>query len=779
MELEPKTDLEEVRLAEIIDVAEVQSMLDDLYKLTKISMGIVDLKGELLVANVFQEICTRFHRAHPETSRHCRESDTQLSEGVGPGAFKFYKCRNHLWDVVTPIMVKGRHLGNLLVGQFFFDDEEPDRKLFREQARRYGFDEQEYLAALDRVPRLSRETVDTALVFFSRLAEMIARLSYNNLELARAFDNHERLFKSLQESEAKFSRIFRLTPAPVGINQIPDGVFLDVNEAFERFTGYSREEAIGKSSVALGVWVDARDREELVRLVRERGEVHNREVALRRKDGRIAAALFSATPIEIQGKQVLLTIASDITERKQAEEALRIQATILEQLSEGVAYTSLDGTVAFSNRAFATMHGYEPHELLGKHLSVFHTPDQMPAVDAANEALKAQGEWSGEIWHCRRDGSVFPAMMHNVVLRGAKNAAIGIVATMSDATELRQAMEGLRQSEAKFRMLFEGANDAIFLMKDERFVDCNSRTLEMYGCTRDQILGQPPYRFSPPRQYDGRDSREKAEEKMRAAMAGEPQRFEWLHCRYDGTPFDAEVSLNRMQVEGAWGLQAIVRDITERKKAERLVQEALAEKEALLREVHHRVKNNLQVIVSLLEVEAGNIADPELRRAIGAIQTRALTMATVHQHLCASEKLSQVELSSYLEKLVHMLRASLQSACPVEVGVEAEGVLLPMDAALVVGLIVNELITNAFKYAFPACPEGGCRIAIRLKRDGGHCELMVGDNGVGLPEGFDPKRARSQGLRLVEVLARQMKAEVKIAPRPGTTFTFRFRAESA
>ena len=112
------------------------------------------------------ELCTRFHRVHPETARHCVESDTQLTTGVPPGESRRYRCRNNLWDVATPLIVGGQHVGNLFMGQFFFEDEQPDRALFAAQAARYGFDAGAYLAALDRVPRLKREAVAVGMAFF-------------------------------------------------------------------------------------------------------------------------------------------------------------------------------------------------------------------------------------------------------------------------------------------------------------------------------------------------------------------------------------------------------------------------------------------------------------------------------------------------------------------------------------------------------------------------------------------------------------------------------------
>jgi len=167
-------DIGKLELADIVDIKALQLMMNDFFKLTKIGIAIIDMKGGILVATGWQDICTQFRRIHPGTCKNCIESDRQLSEGLKPGAFKIYKCKNSMWDIATPIIVGEKHVGNLFLGQFLFDDEAPDHELFRAQARQYGFNEDDYIAALERVPRWSRETVDTVMAFYSRFAQMIS-----------------------------------------------------------------------------------------------------------------------------------------------------------------------------------------------------------------------------------------------------------------------------------------------------------------------------------------------------------------------------------------------------------------------------------------------------------------------------------------------------------------------------------------------------------------------------------------------------------------------------
>ena len=142
-----------LNLADIIDTQAIQSLMDDFFSLTNIGVAILDLQGKILVATGWQDICTQFHRIHPEASKNCLKSDLELSNSVEPGTFKLYRCENNMWDMATPITVGEKRVGNLYLGQFLFESETPDLEVFRSQAQKYGFDEKKYLAALEKVPR--------------------------------------------------------------------------------------------------------------------------------------------------------------------------------------------------------------------------------------------------------------------------------------------------------------------------------------------------------------------------------------------------------------------------------------------------------------------------------------------------------------------------------------------------------------------------------------------------------------------------------------------------
>ncbi len=242
--LAPEGDLGVLELADLVDTAALQLLMDDFYPLSHMPMAILDLKGRVLVGVGWQDICTRFHRVHAETCRHCHESDLELSAGLAQGEYRLYKCKNNLWDMATPIIVAGQHVGNIFTGQFFFEDETVDREQFRTQARAYGFDEQSYLAALDRIPRLNRQTVDSGMAFFLKLADTLSQLGYSNVKLARLLAERDRLTESLRQSESFYRQTLESVPGMTFTTR-PDGYCDYQSQQWEDFTGVPMSEHLG------------------------------------------------------------------------------------------------------------------------------------------------------------------------------------------------------------------------------------------------------------------------------------------------------------------------------------------------------------------------------------------------------------------------------------------------------------------------------------------------------------------------------------------------------
>jgi PAS domain S-box-containing protein len=217
----PEGDLGPLAISDIIDIPTLRSLMENFSALTGMVVAILDTKGTVLLATGWQDICTKFHRMHPETSAFCTESDLFLAAGVKPGKYVDYKCRNNMWDIVTPLYIESRHIGNIYSGQFFYDDDVVDEAAFAAQAEKYGFDRKDYLSTLRRVPRFSHEKITLLMDYLVELTDFVSRLSYSNLHLARAMAERQHteklLSKSVEEKEMLLKELQHRVKNSLGI----------------------------------------------------------------------------------------------------------------------------------------------------------------------------------------------------------------------------------------------------------------------------------------------------------------------------------------------------------------------------------------------------------------------------------------------------------------------------------------------------------------------------------------------------------------------------------
>ncbi len=357
-----------------------------------------------------------------------------------------------------------------------------------------------------------------------------------------------------------------------------------------------------------------------------------------------------------------------------------------------------------------------------------------------------------------------------------KNILMFISEQVAMAISRRQAEEALRESEEMFRTVVVNAQSGIVLIDDDfRPVYANDELLQMIGFTRHEFIGRDFRRFL------DQESRELIIERYQRRQKGEavPSRYEFTFVRKDGRRRLMEISSSVIKdTKNRTQTIAHVRDITEKKQAEEKLRASLQEKEVLLKEIHHRVKNNLQIISSLLNLQSQHIRDPAALEMFQESRMRVRSMAMVHEKLYRSKDLAHVDFKEYIHSLAyHMFQVYGVSSEAIALTIEVGDVFLDINSAIPCGLLVSELISNTLKHAFPDGRRGEVRVRMEPVTDG-FIELTVSDNGIGLEKDFDLKNTESFGLQLVDMLTEQLQGTVAIDHNGGTSFKVRFKASN-
>lgn len=443
---------------------------------------------------------------------------------------------------------------------------------------------------------------------------------------------------------------------------------------------------------------------------------------------------------------------------------------VVEYAPTAMVLVDVQGRVVLLNAQAERLFAYRRDELLGKPVECL-IPERFVGHEAVrsefvgNPRPRPMGH-AGKLFARRRDGSEFPVDIGLTPIDlGAGPMVLAAIVDITDRHRL----------EERFRRVVEFSPSAM-VMVDQlgTIVLVNAQTEAMFGYPREALIGQYIEVLVPMRlrgEHQGFRNGFFKDPRPRPMGGGR----ELFACSADGTEFPVEIGLNPIETEDGVMVLASIVDITERRRSQEAMERALAEKTVLLNEVHHRVKNNLQVISSLLNLQAAHAGDPRLQTLLNESQGRVKAMALTHQLLYERKDFSRVDLAEYLNRLIQLLRGVYRASnSGVEISLEvSEGpVYLDLDRAIPCGLLVNELVTNCFKHAFPGDRRG--RIIIGMHRDSGELELVVRDDGVGLPAGFDLNAVTSLGLQLVPLFADQLQAELGVGSASGTSFSFRF-----
>lgn len=488
-----------------------------------------------------------------------------------------------------------------------------------------------------------------------------------------------------------------------------------------------------------------------------------------------------------QGKIVgLFGTLLDITERKQAEVALQQSKLLIQRIADTLPQVLYlqdipTGRYLYVNRQIWEILGYtqeqvqqEPHFFLKaihpvdapgfrEHLSNFAvisdifgrrshasaTPSGVREVVETEYRIRhADGSWR---WFRSRDV---------VFMRGADGAPEQLLGTAWDITDRKQAAEELRQSQARLHTIVTNTSDGILLVDRAAKVRfANPAAAKMFGRPAPELLGEDL--GLPPLSDGGAVVELKINRSSTEVIVGEMCA---VTTNWDGEP----------------AYLVSLRDITERKQAEQLLKASLQEKEVLLKEIHHRVKNNMQVICSLLELQSQYIEDDQTVELFQESQNRIQAMALIHEHLYQSPTLDRIDFADYLQYLVNNLLQSFGCGYGVRLQLNVEKVSLNIETATTCGLIVNELVSNSLKYAFaaiseaPGASEGEIKIDFYQQETTGAMVLAVADNGIGIPLELDIENTETLGLRLVGMLVRQLEGCLAVQRLNGTVFTIKF-----
>jgi len=369
-----------------------------------------------------------------------------------------------------------------------------------------------------------------------------------------------------------------------------------------------------------------------------------------------------------------------------------------------------------------------------------------------------------------------------------------------DAVVAKDQVYTLHGAETPYRLLIEAMNEgAVVLRADGTILYCNDRFAKLLGTPLQNLIGSVLRRYIVPAEQPAFDAL--LAQGQQHSSKGEVS----LHCQ--GATVMVQLSFSVLDVQGAHGVCIVATDLTERKRAEdalkhahesleqRVIERteellqanaglhasedqikaALAEKDVLLKEIHHRVKNNLQIVASLVSLQADSATDDRVLAEFAAVRDRVRAMSMVHETLYQTNNLAELEFAEYAQRLLRNLWNVYRMSGTVRLNLAIAPVKIPIDKAVSCGLILSELATNALKYAFTDGREGVVTVALEHEAATGAVCLRVHDTGVGLPAGLDWRESKSLGLKLVNILTTQLDGTVETGPGPGTEFRVSFK----
>jgi len=608
-------------------------------------------------------------------------------------------------------------------------------------------------------------------------AETERRLSRSREDLARDVEARTADFGRRDEELVDF-----FEHAPLGLSIIgPDGTILRANQTELDLLGYSAAEYVGSNITQ--VRADAAAARDFFQRLTDQTTLKDYQSELRCKDGSRRRVLIDATLRVGQDGQVQARcFTRDITTQSITD--AKLQAYIREvndfrtALDEHalVAITDPRGRITYANDKFCAISKYARGELLGCDHRIINSGHHSKEFMRELWTTIRQGRvWKGEIKNRAKDGSFYWVDTTIVPFLGPDGKPGQYVAISADITARKQAQLEVENISDRLRVATQGSGVGIWdwdLKSNQLIWDDNM--FRLYGIKPDTYPDAHAAWQNGLHPDDLQDARRTL---INALDGHRPYNTSFRVVWPDKSVHHirAHAVVQHDQTGRPVRITGTNWDITEHRVAEEKVAASLREKEILLKEIHHRVKNNMQVVSSLLNLQSGQIKDEKALSAFRESQHRVKSMALLHEKLYQSENLSRINFAEYLDSLLDHLFSSFGArATTVQRRVEVQDVWLSLDTAIPCGLIVNELASNALKYAFAdrSCGE----IHLAMNRNGeGQYHLWFRDNGCGLPPGFDWRTANSLGLQLVNMLTRQLGGTIECQNQAGAEFHITFK----
>jgi PAS domain S-box-containing protein len=490
--------------------------------------------------------------------------------------------------------------------------------------------------------------------------------------------------------------------------------------------------------------------------------------------------------------RALANIFANALMRKRSEEALRESEERFRQLAENInavfwMFSTEEQKNLYISPAYERIWGRSLQSLYESSqdwIDSIHADDYDQTMNLMERQILGETT-KGTYRIIRPDGQIRWIYDRSFPIYSSQGKLYRVAGIAEDITDRKLAEDALRESQAKLNAILDSAIGIIarvrvFANRDWKYEFFSSATEMLYGYTPQELIADKNLWIS---RVLPEDLENVILPRYEDIFAERTAKLEYRFRHKDGTLrwFSMTLLSQRDETANCWVITSVDTDISDGKQAEEQLEASLQEKEALLKEVHHRVKNNLQVISSLLDLQSQRIQNPQVLEVFRNSQNRVRSMALIHEKLYQSKSLSKVNLADYIESLtMYLIQTYAINPNKITLQINLEPVVLNLDKAIPCGLILNELISNALKHAFPGNTGGtiwislSCLLPVIPSEKCDVFELVVGNNGVKLPELPDFSRAKSLGFQLVNILTQQLNGQIEVSQSQGTEFKLRF-----